>query len=67
MKNKQSLITDFFKSNNYKKIKKIGYSKETGYSKKTKSWHCLSCGINMGPNNPRQLCYKYYCPNEIIE
>jgi len=47
---KQTLITDFYK--------KIVF----GYNKKTNSWHCLNCGIDMGPNNPRQLCGKTYCP-----
>lgn len=48
---KQTLITDFYK-------KKIIF----GFNKKTNSWHCLNCGIDMGPNNPRQLCGKTYCP-----
>lgn len=50
---KQTLITDYF----YIINKKI-----FGYNSLTNSWHCLSCGIDMGPNNPRQLCGKYYCP-----
>ena len=25
---------------------------------------CAVCGINMGDNNPRQLCRKTYCPRE---
>ena len=33
-----------------------------GYNEKTDNWHCTQCGVNMGPNNPRQLCCKYYCP-----
>ena len=48
----QTKITDFFK-------KKIVY----GYCNKTGSWHCLICGANMGPNNPRQICGKSYCHN----
>jgi hypothetical protein len=28
---------------------------------------CVTCGINLGNNNPRQYCCKTYCPNEIIE
>jgi len=32
-----------------------------GYNKKTGSWHCTECGIDMGANNPRQLCRKIYC------
>jgi hypothetical protein len=25
---------------------------------------CVGCGINMGDCNPRQYCYKIYCPFE---
>lgn len=25
---------------------------------------CVICGVDMGPNNPRQLCRKTYCENE---
>lgn len=25
---------------------------------------CVNCGQDMGVDNPRQLCYKTYCPNE---
>ena len=38
------------------KIKKI-----YGYDAKTQNWHCIVCGENMGPNNPRQLCGKSFC------
>ena len=34
-----------------------------GYNSLTSNWHCLECGINMGPNNSRQLCGKYMCLN----
>lgn len=34
-----------------------------GYNSETGSWHCTSCGEDMGEHNPRQLCRKYYCPN----
>lgn len=34
-----------------------------GYNDKTKSWHCSQCGIDMGINNPRQLCGKIRCTN----
>jgi hypothetical protein len=27
----------------------------------TLSWYCLECGIDMGPQNPRQLCGKWCC------
>ena len=49
---KQKLITDFFK----KQEKKI-----YGYNINTEEWHCVQCGISMGPHNPRQLCGKYKC------
>jgi hypothetical protein len=25
---------------------------------------CVVCGVNMGDCNPRQYCYKLYCPFE---
>ena len=56
---KQTLITDFFvKKNNENLIK--------GYNIKTKSWHCLECGIDMGQNNSRQLCGKSRCIFSLI-
>ena len=27
---------------------------------------CVGCGINMGDCNPRQYCYKLYCPFEDL-
>ena len=53
---KQTLITDFYpmKPTTVKKI---------GYCDKTECWHCITCGENMGKDNPRQLCGKYYCQN----
>jgi hypothetical protein len=50
---KQTKITDYFS----KKSEKV-----YGYCNKTGSWHCTSCGANLGPNNPRLLCCKTYCP-----
>ena len=26
--------------------------------------YCVECGVNMGPNNPRQLCGKWRCHND---
>lgn len=49
---KQTIITDYFK-----KEEKIIY----GYNEKTDSWHCIECGTDMGPMNPRQLCGKTKC------
>jgi nitrate reductase cytochrome c-type subunit len=55
---KQTLITDYFVKNNQKLPEKV-----YGYNEKTNSWHCLTCGDDMGPQNPRQLCGKWYCRN----
>lgn len=49
---KQTLISDYFKP----KPKTI-----RGFNDLTGNYHCLECGDNMGPNNARQLCGKYYC------
>ena len=27
---------------------------------------CVECGVDMGPNNPRQLCGKTYCCNMLL-
>ena len=58
---KQKLITEYFSivSNNSDNSENIVY----GYNPKTDSWHCTLCGIDMGKNNPRQLCRKTYCEN----
>lgn len=26
---------------------------------------CTVCGVDMGSMNPRQYCYKTYCPEEL--
>lgn len=62
----QTKITDFYK---YKMSKKIlnrlidKKNKVYGYNKDTDSWHCIQCGIDMGQENPRQLCGKWICNN----
>lgn len=28
---------------------------------------CVGCGVNMGDCNPRQYCYKIYCPFENLD
>jgi len=28
---------------------------------------CVGCGVNMGDCNPRQYCYKLYCPFEDLD
>ncbi len=53
-KKKLNLITNY-----YKKVEKKYY----GFY--NNSWHCLKCGIDMGCDNPRQYCKKFYC-DEII-
>ena len=66
---KQSKITDYFASN-FTNKHKMKQSKIThyftkkriyGYNSITGSWHCTICGIDMGRNNPRQLCRKSWC------
>ena len=54
----QTLITQYFKVKTTPIVIK-------GLNPETNDWHCISCGANMGPNNPRQYCYKSYCPYEI--
>lgn len=34
---------------------------------KSESNYCISCGVDMGENNPRQYCCKTYCPYEKID
>lgn len=34
-----------------------------GYNPISDEWHCVTCGVSMGKNNPRQLCCKTYCEN----
>lgn len=57
---RQTFITDYFpyikQENNQKEIEII-----RGFNEETFSWHCLICGIDMGPGNPRQLCGKWKC------
>ena len=54
---KQALITDYFhKQEDVQKKVKV-----YGYNSKTNSWHCIECGVDMGPSNPRQVCGKYQC------
>lgn len=32
-----------------------------GWDEKEKTWRCCECGIDMGPDNSRQLCAKSRC------
>ena len=68
----QTLITDYFKKQilpdidtniNTNEIVHKKNKKVYGFNSETNSWHCLDCGDDMGPSNPRQLCGKYYCCN----
>ena len=52
---RQYFIDDYYEPINKKP--KIVY----GYNSETNSWHCLTCGADMGPQNPRQLCGKWRC------
>jgi len=38
-----------------------------GYNSETDSWHCIECGVDMGPNNPRQLCGKTFCYHIVYD
>jgi hypothetical protein len=64
----QKKITDFYQAikPNKNKLNKLNKSNLIirGYNSETYDYHCLVCGISMGPNNPRQLCRKTWCPNE---
>lgn len=73
MKFTENLITDYFKSSNKTGKKQLRQTLITyyywsnkkiikGYNKYTDSWHCTSCGVDMGRHNPRQLCRKTWCP-----
>jgi hypothetical protein len=62
---KQTLITDYFKIKTNQKLITDYFKPEKvyGYNSKSGSWHCIECGEDMGPNNPRQLCGKFCCRN----
>jgi len=60
-KTMKKLITDYYKPITYISIEKSQNNLIKGYNIDTDEWHCLSCGISMGQNNPRQLCKKSYC------
>jgi hypothetical protein len=32
-----------------------------GYDEKLDTWRCILCGVNLGKENPRQLCSKTFC------
>ena len=36
------------------------------YNDKEVKNECIICGVDMGPDNPRQLCFKTFCPDEKI-
>ena len=55
----QKLITDYFKTSNINKKRKRNNIDDN----ETFSWNCLECGVDMGIDNPRQLCRKSYCGN----
>ena len=67
----QTKITDYFniiEKNNNNNIDNNNNNNIIiyGYNSITDNWHCIECGENMGPNNPRQLCRKTYCGNTIF-
>ena len=58
----QKLMTDFYEIKKLNRNNKNDNKKKIfGYNPETDSWHCLECGIDMGINNPRQLCGKIRC------
>ncbi len=61
----QKKLTDYYSltNDNKEQSKKVIITNVFGYNDKTDSWHCLECGDDMGPTNPRQLCGKSYCRN----
>jgi hypothetical protein len=44
---------------------KLKLSPMGGYDAKCDTWRCIVCGVDMGPQNPRQLCNKTYCPEQL--
>lgn len=44
-----------------------GKNKSSEDANKCLANFCLGCGINMGDCNPRQYCYKTYCPYEDMD
>ena len=38
---------------------------DTGEEPEDSGNHCIICGVDMGYCNPRQLCYKTYCIQEL--
>jgi hypothetical protein len=75
---KQKIMTDYFcvekkerrgeKEDNEERVGKKRKIEEKvfGYNEETDSWHCVECGVDMGPCNPRQLCRKSFCENYFI-
>ena len=49
-------------------IKEIIFDKKlvSFYNDKEVKNECIICGVDMGPDNPRQLCFKTFCPDEKI-
>ena len=52
--NKDDMSNDEYKLNKCDNIFNDDYKNDI-------EWHCLICDANLGYNNPRQLCRKYYC------
>lgn len=63
---------NYDETHNYCTMSKCFYNpKEKATSASTKlrccANFCIGCGINMGDCNPRQYCYKIYCPVENMD
>ena len=54
-------------SSNFSNFSNFPNEKIYGYNSNTNSWHCVNCGIDMGPQNPRQLCGKTYCRYNFLD
>lgn len=56
------------KKENHKEIIKeiIHNNYDDIYNDKEVKNECIICGVDMGPDNPRQLCFKTFCPDEKI-
>ena len=45
-------------------LEQVKEYKESCFESNFEANLCISCGANLGENNPRQYCCKTYCPFE---
>jgi len=67
--NNQNINHDFCEKDNCKIYKNDNYNdndnnNDNNNDEKCTGNFCISCGLNLGYNNPRQFCRKTYCPYE---